>query len=135
MNVKKTSRADRQISRRIRMHRLANDMSQAQLAGAVGVSWQQVQKYENGINRVGAGRVAKIASVLGVSIGQLLGPEDSSETSVADGDRSSDMDLLCLPGAPHLLQRYASIEDSSLRDEIVRTIETMAHVAQSSAKD
>jgi transcriptional regulator with XRE-family HTH domain len=51
------------------MQRLMLDMSQQQLAAALGVSYQQLQKYEQGVNRIGAGRLQQLAEILGVPVG------------------------------------------------------------------
>jgi transcriptional regulator with XRE-family HTH domain len=66
MAKKSPSAIDRQIGARVRMRRLMLDISQEQLAEGLGISFQQVQKYERGINRIGAGRLQKIADVLQV---------------------------------------------------------------------
>ena len=55
---------DLHVGRRIRMRRRALRISQAALADAVGVAFQQIQKYENGTNRIGAGRLQEIAEAL-----------------------------------------------------------------------
>ncbi len=59
---------DRIVSDRILARRMELDMSQPELAERVGVTFQQVQKYENGKNRVSAGRLYEIAKALGVTI-------------------------------------------------------------------
>jgi transcriptional regulator with XRE-family HTH domain len=59
---------DKQIGVRVRMRRLTLDMSQQKLAADLGISFQQLQKYEKGINRIGAGRLQKIAEILLVPI-------------------------------------------------------------------
>jgi transcriptional regulator with XRE-family HTH domain len=59
---------DKQIGVRVRMRRLTLDMSQQKLAADLGVSFQQVQKYEKGVNRVAAGRLRQIADLLQVPI-------------------------------------------------------------------
>ena len=56
---------DMDVGRRIRAQRLVCRMSQTELANNLGVTFQQVQKYEKGVNRVGAGRLSRIADVLG----------------------------------------------------------------------
>jgi transcriptional regulator with XRE-family HTH domain len=61
---KSPSRADRRIGQRIRLQRLNLGMSQEVLAKALGLTFQQVQKYERGANRVSAGRLEEIARVL-----------------------------------------------------------------------
>src|ERR1051325_562705 len=60
------------VGRNIRVHRLARKLSQLALATAIGISFQQLQKYEKGANRVGAGRLVRIANALGVPVMALL---------------------------------------------------------------
>jgi transcriptional regulator with XRE-family HTH domain len=59
---------DKHVGGRVRMRRIALDMSQSDLAAAVGVSFQQIQKYETGSNRIGAGRLQQIGKALRVPI-------------------------------------------------------------------
>ena len=59
---------DKLVGRNIRILRLAKGLSQTELADALGVTFQQVQKYEKGTNRVGSGRLLKISAILGVKI-------------------------------------------------------------------
>src|SRR5579864_2792761 len=63
---------DVMVGAKIRIFRTERGMSQSELAGKIGVAFQQVQKYEKGINRVGASRLSRIAAVLGISIGDLF---------------------------------------------------------------
>src|ERR1700726_1246675 len=59
---------DADVGRRIRAQRLLCHMSQTELGNRVGITFQQIQKYEKGVNRVGAGRLARIADVLSVPV-------------------------------------------------------------------
>ena len=63
---------DVMVGARIRILRNHRGMSQGELAGKIGVTFQQVQKYEKGTNRVGAGRLSRIAAGLGVSVGDAF---------------------------------------------------------------
>lgn len=71
---------DRAVGRRIAARRAALGRSQSALALDVGVSFQQLQKYEAGLNRVSASRLHRIALVLGVPVADLF-PEPEGETS------------------------------------------------------
>jgi transcriptional regulator with XRE-family HTH domain len=66
-SVKSPLPMDATISQRIRAQRLNRKLSQTELANALGVTFQQVQKYEKGVNRVGSGRLQQIAETLGVT--------------------------------------------------------------------
>jgi transcriptional regulator with XRE-family HTH domain len=88
------------VGARIQMLRVNRGMSQTMLAERIGVTFQQVQKYERGASRVGASRLSQIASVLGVSIGELF---ESSRTT--DSPRlNSPVRLLAEPGALRVLK-------------------------------
>lgn len=93
MKAKCITEDDAKIGQRIRVARIAGNLSQMTLAGRLGVSFQQVQKYEKGINRVGGSRLIQIADILGVTVSDLCGKagdEDSRLLSVMatrDGHR------------------------------------------------
>jgi transcriptional regulator with XRE-family HTH domain len=76
--------ADKEIGARIRLHRLSKKISQTDLGDKIGVSFQQIQKYEMGVNKVGSGRIKEVAAHLGVTTNDLLGIMDNSETSTGD---------------------------------------------------
>jgi transcriptional regulator with XRE-family HTH domain len=68
---------DRHIGTRLRQKRVKNGLTQQALADLIGVTYQQAHKYENGVNRISAGRLYMIARVLGVEIGYFFdGVED-----------------------------------------------------------
>jgi transcriptional regulator with XRE-family HTH domain len=75
---------DRHIGGRLRQRRVMNGLTQQGLADLIGVTYQQAHKYENGVNRIAAGRLYTIAQVLGVDVGyffeglQGAGPSEPS---------------------------------------------------------
>ena len=75
---------DVHVGLKIRNRRKELGLSQGNLGTAVGVSFQQMQKYENGSNRVGASRLAAIARALGVSIGYFFPDDDAELPMTAD---------------------------------------------------
>src|SRR3954469_12919070 len=64
---------DAEVGRRVRSRRLECRLSQTQLAEKIGVTFQQVQKYEKGVNRIGAGRLQRIGEALDVPITFFFG--------------------------------------------------------------
>src|SRR4051794_23918414 len=72
MGPKEPNEIDRLVGSRVRQRRIQLGMSQEQLAAALGITVVQVQKYEKGVNRIGASRLHKIAGLLGVPIGALF---------------------------------------------------------------
>lgn len=124
MSVKRPDPVDIEVGHRIRIERLSRGLSQTALANQLGVTFQQVQKYEKGVNRVGAGRLTKIAEVLGIQVGTFFSGQETheGEQSRASGE-SSPLKLLTVSGAFRLLRAYAEIEDANLRRSIVDLVE------------
>jgi transcriptional regulator with XRE-family HTH domain len=128
MSVKRPDPVDVEVGHRIRIERLARGLSQTALANQLGVTFQQVQKYEKGVNRVGAGRLTRIAEVLGVPVGTFFsGKEMLDEEQSKNGGEGSPLKLLTVSGAFRLLRAYAEIEDSNLRRSIVDLVEQVSH--------
>ena len=98
-------------------------MSQGDLAKRLGVSFQQVQKYEKGTNRVGAGRLPQIADMLGVPIGALF--KGTVDASLGKG---TDVPVELIPDttAVKLLTAYAEITDRSVRRNLSELVDRIA---------
>ena len=127
MSVKKPDPVDIEVGQRIRIQRMATGLSQTTLADQLGVTFQQVQKYEKGVNRVGAGRLTKIAKVLGVAVGTFFGSADAGAIERSDRHTpSSPLKLLTVPGALRLLRAYGQLNDGKMRRSIVDLVENIA---------
>ena len=126
MSVKSPDRVDGEVGDRIRAYRQAAKFTQTELANELGVTFQQVQKYEKGVNRVAAGRLTKIAHTLGVPIGTLLGAEDEGG-ALRKGGYVGDSPLMLLtsPGARQLLRSYGKLQDGVMRRWIVGLVEAL----------
>jgi transcriptional regulator with XRE-family HTH domain len=120
--VKVTETVDQEVGRRIRAQRVAKGMSQGRLGEAIGVTFQQVQKYEKGFNRVGSSRLQKIADHLGVQIGAFYKSMDRARPT--DGDGAFDYALVQSTGAIRLLRGYAVLE-SSVQHAVVELVEAI----------
>lgn len=81
-----STESDRAVAQRIRLRRQEIGMTQKALADLSGVTFQQIQKYETGANRVSAGRLARIAEALGVPMVFLLMGTQEEPTRAIDGD-------------------------------------------------
>ena len=95
---------DRLVGRNMRIQRLAKGLSQTDLAAQLGVSFQQVQKYERGANRIGAGRLVRIAGTLDVSLLTLFEGIDGAHGP----DGPSPQVLLAQPLHLCLVQAFSS---------------------------
>jgi transcriptional regulator with XRE-family HTH domain len=107
------------VGSRIRMFRKGRKMSQAQLGKKLGVTFQQVQKYENGKNRVGASRLQMISTALDVPVGQFFA--DDAGTS-----RTSAKPLAFDPQALRFAEAFIRLSDRELRNSIIDMVEAMA---------
>src|SRR5215510_160280 len=126
MTPKKPDPVDVEVGQRIRIQRLQSGLSQTSLAEQLGVTFQQVQKYEKGANRVGASRLTRIAKVLGVPVSTFFsGPSTPSEGDALESGRL-DLEYLVVPGALRLLRAYGQIRETMLRRTIVALVEKIA---------
>src|SRR5215510_2031529 len=82
---------DQHVGRRVRMRRLMLAMSQEKLAGALGLTFQQVQKYERGVNRIGAGRLQHLSHLLQVPVSFFF--EGAPNASAPHGSNGSALSL------------------------------------------
>ena len=106
MTRKGPDQVDQIVGRNIRIYRLQKGLTQTELADQLDLTFQQVQKYEKGTNRVGSGRLLKIAIFLGVPVTALFKGSDE----MADTDKQSIFDQLAKPHANRLLQAFARID-------------------------
>jgi transcriptional regulator with XRE-family HTH domain len=122
MTRKGPDSVDRIVGRNIRIYRLQKGLTQTELADQLELTFQQVQKYEKGTNRIGSGRLLKIATFLGVPVTALFKGSDE----MADADKQSIFDQLAKPHANRLLQAFARIDDDGLRRSVVQLVEEIA---------
>jgi transcriptional regulator with XRE-family HTH domain len=111
--------ADVEMGRRIRLRRAEKGISQIALAGHLGIAFQQVQKYEKGINRVSAARLQQIAEKLGVGIPFFY-----------DGEgKEPDVDSLLFLDSSfslRLLRAYTAVKDQAVQRQFVILVEVIA---------
>jgi transcriptional regulator with XRE-family HTH domain len=125
--------ADTEVGESIRAHRLIAGMSQTDLANKLGVSFQQVQKYEKGVNRVGAGRLPQIAEIFNIPIGSLF--SDHAETSSGRGRASTaPVRLITDPHVLKLLTAYSDITDRAIRRCLADLVERIATTAKKKSR-
>lgn len=116
---RKVEAVDVDVGKRIRLRRLELGMSQTELANQLKVTFQQVQKYEKGKNRVGAARLHRISSALGVPVEFFFGRV--GKRKMAD----SLMFVENIYGL-RLLRAFASITDADVQKRIVVLVESLA---------
>lgn len=104
------------LGSRVRLRRKELGLSQAELASACGITFQQVQKYEHGTNRISFSRLVGITQALKCSIGDLIGGLEKSKSFGALGKK---IEVLAEPGASDLLKAYASIASPKRRRAVL----------------
>ena len=121
MATRNSGPLDAMVGARIRMLRVDRGMSQAALAERVGVALQQLQKYERGTSRIGAGKLSRFAIALNVSIGELFeAPEGGSYGA------PSLMRALADRGVLRMFQAYARTADPHVRLCLAKLVESIA---------
>jgi len=120
---------DKHVGARLRMRRSLLKMSQAKLGDALGLTFQQVQKYEKGTNRIGAGRLQQIASILQVPLDFFF---EGAPTPYRKGDGHGDgpspayvTKFLAMSDGLALTKAFVRIKDPSVRRNIVRLVQTI----------
>src|SRR6266508_1122289 len=121
---------DQHVGRRVRMRRLMLAMSQEKLAAALGLTFQQVQKYEKGANRIGASRLQQLSHILQVPIACFFEGAPNLHSS-ADGMKEAPSpayvaDFLATSEGLSLTKAFMRIKEPKLRRRIVDLVEEIA---------
>lgn len=111
------------LGSRIRLRRRELGFSQEQLARAVGITFQQVQKYEHGTNRVSFSRLVEISRALSCGISDIVGDLDTPQSPTAF---SRHIATLNEPGAAELLEAYGAIDSPKHRRAILNLARQLA---------
>jgi transcriptional regulator with XRE-family HTH domain len=121
MSSKQQDPLDVEVGRRVRALRLEKGMSQEKLGNQLALTFQQIQKYENGTNRIGSGRLQRIAQILGVSVSALY-PDP-----VRAGRTSQEVAELIDTGSTlRLLRAYSRMRSPSLQRALTTLVEEIA---------
>ena len=127
---------DIHVGSRIRLRRQLLKMSQEKLGDELGVTFQQVQKYERGANRVGASRLYRLSRVLSVPVQfffEGLG-EEVAETGVAEGGQTPLVyDFIQSSDGVSLAEAFSRIEDAKVRRRVLELVRTLAAEAEEAA--
>ena len=122
---------DQHVGSRVRMRRVLIGMSQEKLGDALGLTFQQVQKYEKGTNRIGASRLQEISKTLNVPPAFFFEGAPLASGSMAPGFQESGsstyvVDFLSTAEGLLLNKAFARIKDARLRKRIVDLVMTIA---------
>jgi transcriptional regulator with XRE-family HTH domain len=123
---------DKHVGSRVRMRRMMLSMSQEKLGDALGLTFQQVQKYEKGTNRIGASRLQQISHILQVPVAFFFeGAPNLNAATHGDGMREAPSpayvsDFLATSEGLALTKAFMRIKEAKLRRRIVDLVEEIA---------
>jgi transcriptional regulator with XRE-family HTH domain len=115
--------ADKSLGEKIRTRRVAAGISQEELGKALGVSFQQIQKYEKGVNRVSAVRLSQIAAALDESMSYFQ--TDGQAVSKAGGELQT---LMTDPLNLRICRALTAIDNKAMRYQFVRLVESVSGI-------
>lgn len=120
---------DKHVGSRVRMRRMMLSMSQEKLGDSLGLTFQQVQKYEKGTNRIGASRLQQISTILQVPVSFFFegGPTVNDQAGFGEAPSPTYVsDFLATSDGLALTRAFMRIEDAKLRRKIVDLVEQIA---------
>ena len=120
---------DKHVGSRVRMRRMMLSMSQEKLGDALGLTFQQVQKYEKGTNRIGASRLQQIANILQVPVSFFFegAPHTAHSSGMAEAPSPAYVsDFLATSDGLSLTKAFMRIKNGKLRRRIVDLVEQIA---------
>ena len=115
------------VGKRVRMRRLELSLSQSELAEKIGVTFQQVQKYERGTNRISCSRLTQIASALNVKLAYFFGEDawGNGRAGMLDA-----IDIARIPEGQKLLSAFMGIKSQSTRSKAIKLLESIANTSK-----
>jgi transcriptional regulator with XRE-family HTH domain len=130
MTKKSPNPIDKHVGSRVRMRRMMINMSQEKLGEKLGITFQQIQKYEKGTNRIGASRLQQIANVLGVPVGFFFEgapvPDGSAKGFSESASPAYVSDFLATSDGLALTKAFMKVTDAKVRRRIVDLVEAIA---------
>lgn len=129
MPKKTANPIDGQVGNRVRLRRMLIGMSQERLGELLGLTFQQVQKYEKGVNRIGAGRLFEVSRILGVPIDYFYeGVEQNLAGGFSENEASSPpvIEFVSSGEGLQLSLAFMKIKDPKLRKRVLELVKQMA---------
>ena len=119
--MRRADNIDKIVGDNVRALRISRGLSQTQLADRIGITFQQVQKYEKGANRIAAGRLYRIAKLFEVSLESLY-----NGLEAPTGKGTSPLKLITRKDASRLMEAFARVEGRSVRYALVQIVTSLA---------
>ena len=133
-NARRANMVDEHVGTRVRLRRMLLGMSQEKLGECLGLTFQQVQKYEKGVNRIGASRLFDLAQVLGVPIqffydGLTAAAAESTQAVTGFSERPTEtyvVDFLSSRDGLELNKAFVKITDPKVRRSVIDLVRSLA---------
>lgn len=128
------------VGSRVKLRRTLLGLSQEKLGAALGLTFQQVQKYERGANRIGASRLYKLAQVLDVPVGYFFDGYDDSRpapgsSAVAEEAETFEHDHLARRETIDMMRAYYSIPDAGVRRRMIDLVRSVGVAVGAASED
>jgi transcriptional regulator with XRE-family HTH domain len=135
--TKAATAIDKHVGRRVRMRRMLIGMTQEKLGEALGLTFQQVQKYEKGTNRIGASRLHQIAAILGVPVEFFYegAPALGGKISASDLPASYGSEFLATPEGVQLMKAFTRIRNERIRRRVIDLLLALGEAEQGGDED
>ena len=124
MAKKQVNPIDIQVGNRVRIRRMLIGMSQEKLGDLLGLTFQQVQKYEKGVNRIGAGRLFEVSRILNVPIDFFY--EGVSAAGQPESDGAPVMEFVSSGEGLQLALAFMKIKDAKVRKRMLDLVKSLA---------
>lgn len=129
MKQRSAGKSDIELGKRIRLRRVEQKISQADLGEKLGVSFQQVQKYEKGVNRIGAGRLFEVARILNVPVDFFYeGLSAANQPGLGEPDVAAPpvMEFVSSGEGLQLSLAFMKIKDVKVRKRVLDLVKSLA---------
>ena len=126
---KATGSIDKEVGSRVRMRRISIGMSQEKLGDMLGLTFQQVQKYEKGTNRISVARLVDIAKILDVNIHFFFNGIKSARSDPGFAEEEAPpyiSEVMSTPEGLQLIRSFTSIKSPKVRKSVVQLVATLA---------
>ena len=126
MPKKQANPIDVQVGNRVRIRRMLIGMSQERLGDLLGLTFQQVQKYEKGVNRIGAGRLFEVSRILNVPVDFFYEGVNATPTSANEQESAPVMEFVSSGEGLQLSLAFMKIKDAKVRKRVLDLVKSLA---------
>jgi len=123
---KQANPIDIQVGNRVRIRRMLIGMSQERLGDLLGLTFQQVQKYEKGVNRIGAGRLFEVSRILNVPVDFFYEGVSDAASGANEVDGAPVMDFVSSGEGLQLSLAFMKIKDAKVRKRVLDLVKSLA---------